>query len=124
MNLRFMSLGETHGMSPPQYPASSFVGVPPLNAVLIRHILAASQCAGISPSHSTPESFMGTFGSRPFGDGAGDERGALLLQQRDQPLFLRHQRINLRRLPVEKVCDGFLLWDSGKGIANRNSIRS
>ena len=27
-------------------------------------ILFTSQCAGISPSHSTPESFMGTFGSR------------------------------------------------------------
>ena len=24
------------------------------------------QCDGISPSHSTPESFMGTFGSRPL----------------------------------------------------------
>ena len=27
--------------------------------------LFISQCAGTSPIHSTPESFMGTFGSRP-----------------------------------------------------------
>ena len=121
MNLRFMSLGETHGMSPSQYPASSFVGVPPLNAVLIRHILAASQCAGISPSHSTPESFMGTFGvacpepveGRPFVTARVMRAARFSCSSSISRSLLRHQRINLRRLPVEKVGDGSLLWERG-----------
>ena len=45
------------------------------------------------------------------GDGTGDERGAFLLKQIDQPLFLRHQRIDLRRLAVEEVGDGPLFVD-------------
>src|SRR5687767_14578070 len=44
------------------------------------------------------------------GDGAGDEGGALLLEQLDQPLLLYHQRIDPRRLPVEECGDGALLW--------------
>ena len=44
-----------------------------------------------------------------LGDGAGDEGGALLLEQLDQPLLLRHQRIDPRRLPVEEGGDGALL---------------
>ena len=43
------------------------------------------------------------------GDGAGDEGGALLLKQLDQPLLPRHQRIDLRRLAVEEGDDGLLL---------------
>ena len=48
-----------------------------------------------------------------LGDGAGDEGGALLLEQLDQPLLLRHQRIDPRRLPVEEGGDGVLLSVSG-----------
>ena len=64
---------------------------------------------------------MGTFESLQskgaFCDGAGDECGALLLQQSDQPFLLRHQRINLRRLPVEEGRDTSLL----RQWRNRNS---
>ena len=48
------------------------------------------------------------------GDGAGDEGGAFLLKQLDQPLFPRHQRIDLRRLAVEEGDNGALFtggWD-------------
>lgn len=48
-------------------------------------------------------------GIEALGDGAGDEGGALLLEQLDQPLFLRHQHIDPRRLPIEKGGDGALL---------------
>ena len=49
----------------------------------------------------------GVFG-QATGDGAGDERGALLLEQRDQPSLLLHQRIDPPRLPVEEIGDGGL----------------
>ena len=51
----------------------------------------------------------GRVGIQALGDGVADERGALLLQQLDQPLLLLHQRINLPRLPVEKSGDDSLL---------------
>src|SRR5215813_11626639 len=41
-------------------------------------------------------------------DGAGDEAGALLLEQLDQPLLLRHQGVNLCLLTIEKAHDGML----------------
>src|SRR5205823_13538661 len=44
-----------------------------------------------------------------LGDGAGDEGGAPLPEQLDQPLLLRHQRIDPRRLPVEEGGDGAFL---------------
>jgi NADH-quinone oxidoreductase subunit N len=44
---------------------ASLAGVPPLVASLRRNIFAASQCAGISPSHSIPLSFIATVLSRP-----------------------------------------------------------
>jgi hypothetical protein len=40
-----------------------------------------------------------------LGDGAGDQRRALFLEQIDQLFLLRHQRIDPRRLPVEKRRD-------------------
>ena len=48
-----------------------------------------------------------------LGDGAGNEGSALLLEQFDHPLLLRHQRIDPRRLPVEEGGDGVLLGLSG-----------
>jgi hypothetical protein len=44
-----------------------------------------------------------------LGDGAGDQRRALFLEQLDQLFLLRHQRIDPRRLPVEKSGNGALL---------------
>ena len=41
-------------------------------------------------------------------DGAGDEGGAFLLKQLDQPLLPRHQRIDLCCFTVEEVNDGLL----------------
>ena len=49
------------------------------------------------------------------GDGAGDEGGAFLLKQLDQPLLPRHQPIDLRRLAVEKSSDGALFDRSRSG---------
>jgi len=54
-------------------------------------------------------------GVEALGDGVADEGGALLLQQPDQPLLLRHQRVDLRRLAVEEVGDGELLRTAGHG---------
>jgi hypothetical protein len=45
---------------------SSERGVVPLPIEKSHVVFFTSQCAGISPSHSTPESFMGTVGSRPL----------------------------------------------------------
>jgi hypothetical protein len=56
--------------------------------------------------------FHGHVRVEAFGDGARDERGALLLQQLDQPFLLRHKRSNLRRLPVEEGCNCILLFRS------------
>ena len=44
-----------------------------------------------------------------FGDGVGDDGLAFFFQQFNQPPLLRHQPINLRRLPVQKLGDGGLL---------------
>jgi len=46
---------------------------------------------------------------KALGDGTGDEGGALLLEQLDQPLLLRHQRIDLCSLAVKERSDGTLL---------------
>ena len=51
-----------------------------------------------------------------LGDSVGDEGGTLLLEQFDQPLLLRHQCINLPRLPLQKLGDDMLFmlrwhWD-------------
>src|SRR2546429_8629137 len=53
-----------------------------------------------------------------LGDGAGDEGGALFLQQLDQPLLLRHERIDPLSLPVEEGGDGALLmrWCERKTV--------
>ena len=51
----------------------------------------------------------GGAGVEAAGDGAGDERPALLGQQPEHPLLRRHQRIQPRRLAVEVVGDGALL---------------
>ena len=48
------------------------------------------------------------------GDGTGDEGGAFLLKQLDQPLLSGHQTIDLRRLAVEEVSDSMLLALVGK----------
>ena len=48
-----------------------------------------------------------------FGHGAGYEGCTRLLQQLDQALVLRHQRINLRRLPVKKRGDRLLFGFGG-----------
>src|SRR5258708_7844602 len=52
--------------------------------------------------------FHGDVRVETFGDGAGDEGSALLLEQLDQSLLLPHQRINHRRLPVEERSDPLL----------------
>ena len=48
----------------------------------------------------------------------GDDGLAFLFQQLDQPPLLRHQRVDLRRLAVEKGGDGVLLGDGGTGTRN------
>ena len=48
-------------------------------------------------------------GVEALGDGPADEGGALLLEQLDQPLLLRYEGVDLRRLPVEEAGDGALL---------------
>jgi hypothetical protein len=46
-------------------------------------------------------------------DGVADERGALLLQQRDQPLLLGDKRVDPGRLAVEERGDGVLFGERG-----------
>ena len=52
-------------------------------------------------------------GVEALGDGVGDDGLPLLLEQRDEPLLLGHQRVDLRRLPVEEGGDGDLLFSGG-----------
>ena len=47
-------------------------------------------------------------GVEALSDGVGDDGLTLLLQEGDQLLLLRHQRVNLARLPVKESCDGSL----------------
>ena len=47
-------------------------------------------------------------GVEALGDGVGDDGLALFLEQRDQLLLLRHQRVDLPRLAVEEGGDGGL----------------
>jgi hypothetical protein len=49
------------------------------------------------------------FGVEALGDGVGDDGLAFSFRQFHQPPLLRHQRINLRRLPVQKRSDQGLL---------------
>lgn len=48
----------------------------------------------------------GGIGIQALGDGVGDDRLALFLQQLDQPSLLCHQPVDLPRLPIEK-CNYF-----------------
>ena len=81
-----------------------------------------SQCAGISPSHATPESRIGTLGSSPFVTAWLIERGALLGQQRQQPLLLGDQRVEPGGLAVEEGGDGALFgegWQAKRHVLAR-----
>ena len=53
-----------------------------------------SQCAGISPSHSTPLSRIATDGSSPLVTGVADEGTALFLQPRNQFALLGDERVD------------------------------
>ena len=57
----------------------------------------------------------GGVGVEAFGDGVGDDGLPFFFQQFHQPPLLRHQPIDLRRLPVEEGGDGglFLEWRRG-----------
>ena len=57
---------------------------------------------------------QGRVGIEAAGDGVGDERGALFLQQLNQPLLPRNQLINLRRLPIQKLRNRPLLRGSSE----------
>jgi hypothetical protein len=60
-----------------------------------------------------------------LGDGVGDDGLSLLLEQRDQPLLLRNQPIDLRRLAVEEKIDCFQLigrWNRDTNITDCISI--
>ena len=48
----------------------------------------------------------GGVGVQAFGDGVGDDGLAFFFQQFHQPPLLRHQLVNLRRLPVQERGDG------------------
>ena len=55
-----------------------------------------------------------------LGDRPRNEGGALLLEQLDQPLLLRHQPIDPRRLPIKEGDDGALLNDLW--VLNRDPV--
>ena len=61
-----MSFGVTQGISPSQKAGLSRWGVPPPFDLTKWPTLLLAQCAGTSPIHSTPESFIGTSGSSPL----------------------------------------------------------
>ncbi len=59
------------------------------------------------------------------GDGGGDEGGAVFLQPLHRLLHLPHQRVQLRRLPVQIRGDGGLFgegWE--RGVANSRFLES
>lgn len=62
-------------------------------------------------------------GVQSLGDGVGDDGLALLRQQLDQPPLLRHQRVDLRRLPVEEGGDGGLLGEGRKRDREFRNLR-
>jgi len=57
-------------------------------------------------------------GVEPFGNSVADEGGSLLLEQLDLPPLLFDQRIDPRRLAVQKGGNGalFIKWAKGKSI--------
>ena len=67
------------------------------------------QCAGMSPSHSTTESFLMDRGRVT----ARVMSSAFLLKQLDEPLLSGHETIDLRRW-VEEFSDGSLLLDRNR----------
>ncbi len=70
----------------------------------------------------------GGVGVEAFGDGVGDDGLAFFFQQFHQPPLLRHQPINLPRLPVQKLRNGRLLgerWETSEAcsyIAKRDRL--
>ena len=57
----------------------------------------------------------------PLGNSLRDEGGTLLLEQLDQPLLLRHQRVYLRRLAVKEGGDG-VLFSSRGGVGTNGAM--
>ena len=69
---------------------------------------STSQCAGISPSHSMPESFIGIVGSRPLVTARVMRALPLLLQQFDQLLLLLDEIVYGLGFPVQEIGDDAL----------------
>jgi len=59
-----------------------------------------------------------------FGDGVGDDGLAFFFEQCDESPLLRHQPIDLRRLPVQKLRDGGLLGERGQQKRKRTNFPS
>ena len=76
---------------------------------MLRHVAEPVDAGGLELGVRVKTGNSGSVGWEAAGNGARDERSALLLQPFDQrPLFL-YERIDLCRLAVQKVGDGALL---------------
>ena len=103
-------------------PVSSVGGVDPFRRS--RRILNAltRQCAGTSPIHSTPESFIGADWVQTLGDRVRDDRLTLLGQQLDQPLLLGDQRVDLGDFAIEEARQWRLLRRGGSTTGNSMTL--
>ncbi len=78
---------------------------------MLRHLAEPFDAGGFELGMRIKAGGAGSFGRQAARDRARDERGALFLQLLDQLPFLRHQRVQLRRLAVKKIGDGALFGD-------------
>ena len=96
IRMRFMSLGDTHGMSPSQYSGLPLSGVAPPANRTNRPSGFTSQCSGTSPSHLMPEGLSLGSGSRPAARAASGGRPRVTAREISAVRFSLSRSINVR----------------------------
>ena len=106
----FTSPDESQWISPPdQYSEFSLLGVVPFRLLHSSRAASILQCSGTSPSHSMPDGFMGASGFRPLVTAWEMTAWRFSFSSSISRRCFVYQRVDFRRLAVEKVQDGSLL---------------
>ena len=110
-------------MGVPSVPHSAGLNAAPLMKSATYFSRFTSQWAGISPNHSTPESFIGALGSRPRVT-ARVMRAARFSWSSSisRSFFEATSAVKRRRLPVQELGNGPLLQERWEGNVQTGEV--